>query len=237
MGEGPSSTIAGTSATIAYTFSAFSSDTASRGVTGVKASAFAYPTLSVTDIMSVTGLYDIRSTVTNAAAALTANLQEISAQCPSTPVLLAGYSMGAWIINNMLSVMSKNPGKWDNIKAVLLYGDPCWYNSSGKYQGLAREEYADTCGTASTYPYPASSATVPFKVETLCYGNDPVCGQGFAGDAFLPAFEKQIAFAANNCNYTPSATTYGKCPHFYYEVGGPKNGATAEGASFLAPYA
>jgi hypothetical protein len=237
VGEGPSSSMSTTSTTIAETFSAFKTDTTSRGVTGVQTSALGYPTISRSDIMSVSGIYDAETTVLNTAVTLNAVLQAFNSQCPRTPVLLAGYSMGAWIINNMLSTMSSDPGAWDNIKAVMLYGDPCWYNNSGKYQGLAREELADTCGIAPTYPYPASSSTLPFKVESLCYGNDPVCGQGFTSSLILPAVDYQITFAGNNCNYTPNNTTYGKCPHFYYEVGGPTKGATAQGASFLAPYA
>jgi len=233
MNEGPSDKMPEVSATLAETFAAFQSDTTKRGDKGVKTNALPYKTVTIKDFYTLNGVDNVDRTVDGTAISLLTDLQAFNKKCPSMRILLVGYSMGAWIINDMLTQMLAVGHGWSNIKAIQLYGDPCWYSNSksGSYKGLAREALPDTCVSQSTYPYPAASQKLPFKVHSACNGQDPICGSGFSSS------NDQLKFVKNNCNYSPSPSKSGACPHFNYEVGGPSRGATAQGAKFLAQYA
>jgi hypothetical protein len=84
--------------------------------------------------------------------------------CPDTPISLVGYSLGALLIDNLLSSQG---AERNAINAVELYGDPCWYNPDGGFRGLAR--YAATAGfrlgcfPANAYPYPDFLADHAFQ--------------------------------------------------------------------------
>ena len=66
--------------------------------------------------------------VTAGEQALTTQIAALIKQCPSQRIVLAGYSLGAWTIDNWLA---KNGVYWLNIKGVMLYGDPNWIRSDG----------------------------------------------------------------------------------------------------------
>jgi hypothetical protein len=235
MGEGPSGTIPAVSDTIAETFTAFDSDTSRLGNQAVKQVALPYKTITIGNFLAPNdGKINGLKTVDDTANTLLHAVQASHKQCPSTRILLAGYSMGAWIINDMLTKMLAKPGDWSNIKGIELYGDPCYI--SGSYKGLVRESYPDLnhCMLDSWYPYPEPANFVPFKVQSQCYEHDPICGRGFTGKNL---FDKQRLFTLAQCNYTPSPSKAGACPHFDYEVGGPGKGSTAEGGKFLAQHA
>ena len=89
---------------------------------------------------------------------------------------LVGYSMGAWVINKWIV---DHPSEWPMIKAVVLYGDPCWVN--GKDQGLARQG-SHGCMPATYYPFPVKVDTVPFPVQSWSMPRDPVSGAGWGED-------------------------------------------------------
>ncbi|MEU5239704.1 cutinase family protein [Streptomyces lydicus] len=87
-------------------------------------------------------------------------------QCPSTKFVLAGYSLGAWVVDKFLLTDSH---RRPLVLAAQLYGDPQW-NDPGKGQGLAV-----ILGRSLRTPYP------PFadRVQSLCNHRDPVCGTGY----------------------------------------------------------
>src|SRR5579862_2509543 len=69
-------------------------------------------------------------------------------------VALVGYSMGAWVIDTWLGT---HPREWKKIRAVVLYGDPCW--ADGSDRGLLRlftpgGGVGDGCSPAKGYPHP-----------------------------------------------------------------------------------
>jgi hypothetical protein len=64
------------------------------------------------------------------------------------------------------------------------------------------------CGPAKGSPW----SSAPFKVQSLCYYGDPVCGQGYA--ATLAEHPVQLADALN-CTETD------QCTHLDYQDGGP----------------
>ena len=85
-------------------------------------------------------------------------------------IALVGYSMGAWVINDWIM---QHSGEWNMIKAVVLYGDPCYVGGFFD-QGLARLfAYSIGCMPSSDYPYPAGSAHVPFQVKAYSLAPRP----------------------------------------------------------------
>jgi hypothetical protein len=216
--EGPSSTDSTDSPEIKATFAAFVPHEQKLGEHGARLEYYAYPTVSFAAYLPV-NWSALRTTVNDYASELEAELERFSRSCPDTPISLVGYSLGALLINNMLSSYS---GEWNFIDAVELYGDPCWYNPHGDYRGLAR--YAATvglrlgCFPENAYPYSLVSPTgFHFAVESLCISGDPICGQGW------PSYEigAQV-IAAALCGLD-------KCPHLSYS-----SVSANDGAKFLA---
>jgi hypothetical protein len=216
--EGPSSTDSTDSPEVKATFAAFVRDEQKLGDHGARLEYYAYPTVTFTDYLPV-NWPALRTVVDDYAGQLEAEMESFSHACPDTPISLVGYSLGALLINNMLSSSS---GKWGFIDAVEFYGDPCWYNRHGDYRGLAR--YAATvglrlgCFPENAYPYPlVSPVGIHFAVTSLCLSGDPICGQGWS------PFEigGQVLDAAL-CGLD-------KCPHLSYPVT-----SASDGAEFLA---
>jgi hypothetical protein len=217
--EGPSSTNGTDSPEIKATFAAFTGDERELGEHGARLDYFAYPTVTFAEYLPVRWLA-LRTTIHDYAGQLEAELEAFSRSCPDTPISLAGYSLGALLIDSMLS---SHRGEWGFIDAVELYGDPCWYNPHGNYRGLAR--YAATadlhlgCFPEDAYPLVSPTGS-HFAVQSLCISGDPICGQGW------PAYEigGQV-IAAALCGLD-------RCPHLSYSVA-----SAGDGADFLAEHA
>jgi hypothetical protein len=224
VSEGPSPTISKVSVTISDTFSAFKTAAALLHRRGESVDAYAYDTFPVSAFAAkdkkhlLLALNDLVKKVDQTALGLETQLKAISTACPSTSISLVGYSMGAWIVNDMLSSYT---AEWPHIKAVVLYGDPCWRNKSGSYIGLARYEPDIGCMAAASYPLPVSKA--PFRATSLCLTADPVCGEGLAN------IVDQLA-GVQSC-------LKGKCQHFSYGDGFPEKGGAVNGGKYLAKYA
>jgi Cutinase len=216
--EGPSSTNSTDSPEIKATFAALAVDEQKLGEHGARLEYYSYPTVTFAGYLPV-NWPALRTTINDYAGELEAELESFSHACPDTPISLVGYSLGALLINHMLSSYSH---EWNFIDAIALYGDPCWYNPHGDYRGLA--QYAATVGLQlgcfpdNAYPHPlVSPVGFHFTVQSLCISGDPVCGQGW------PPYEigGQI-IAAALCGLD-------KCAHLSY------SGASAsDGAEFLA---
>jgi len=216
--EGPSSTDSTDSPEIKGTFAAFAGDEQTLGEHGARLEYYSYPTVTFADYLPV-NWPTLRTTIDIYAGQLEAQLESFSYSCPDTPISLVGYSIGALLIDNMLSSSSD---EWRFIDAIELYGDPCWYNPNGDYRGLA--QYAVTvglrlgCFPPRAYPYPlVSSVGFHFAVQSLCISGDPICGQGWPPYAIAG----QIIAAA--------LCPLDKCQHLSYS-----GAAASDGARFLA---
>jgi Cutinase len=194
-------------------------DQAQNAISGAVLDApVSYPTINVTDL-SVLDLAN-QGAVTKGVNAGEKNLQSDLAtytkgcKVSQDKIALIGYSMGALVINKW---MVDHRSEWPMVKAVVLYGDPCWVYKSTK--GLARIFGVPTCGLDLSYPYPWPSDLVPFKVESWCANLDPVCGLGLNGG-------KGQLTAALKC-----AVSY--CHHFDYTLGGANNYSIKNGAKFV----
>lgn len=139
-GEGPSTTDGHDSPEIKATFSAFTADERKLGEYGAQLDYYPYPTASFADYLP-TNWPELATTIRDYASELGAALESFTSACPATPISLVGYSLGALLINNMLSSYHS---EWSYIDAVELYGDPCWYNPRRDYRGLA--QYAAKLG-------------------------------------------------------------------------------------------
>jgi hypothetical protein len=220
-GEGPSSTDGADSSEIKATFAALADDEQKLGEHDTRMQYFAYPTVTFAEYLPFNWL-KLRTAVHAYAVELESELETLSRSCPATPISLVGYSLGALLIDNMLSSYS---GEWKFITAVELYGDPCWYNPHGEYRGLAR--YAATiglrlgCFSEGAYPFPLVSSPVPqLAVESLCINGDPVCGQGWPSHDIGGQ-----AISAALCGVD-------RCPHLIYSAK-----SASDGANFLTKHA
>jgi hypothetical protein len=192
MAEGPSSTIPAISPELE------SFDTDQNAISGaVLSDPVSYPTV-------YPNAWSIASTLLPALsqgeAALQAEMMRYTAGCSAAQdkVALVGYSMGAWVINKWIV---DHPSEWDMIKAVVLYGDPCWVD--GNDEGLAREFPLGSYGCMPTpdypFPLPGGTAANPFPVQSWTMPRDPVTGAGWGGGGNLLDAAQQLA-AAVNCN-------------------------------------
>lgn len=222
VGERPSSS---NSSTITHTFSSFQAAAAAAGEPSSSyiLDPFTYPVVPVRDFESAAGLKNLSATLDSTQLALVTQVIDLRTACPTSAIELAGYSLGAWIIHMALD----NVTLWNDIRAAVYYGDPCWYNSSGGYIGLVRFASAtndDTtlgCPPESVYPY--EDQPPPFPVQSWCAYHDPICGQGLS-PSFSPANIIHRFSLARNCS------TRDGCTHFSYAG----SEATTDGGRFLA---
>jgi Cutinase len=203
MAEGPSRTIS----TISPELESF--DTDQNAISGaVLFDPVSYPTVYPKKWNS---LLTTPFALSKGEHALQAEIRRYTAGCSVSQddIALVGYSMGAWVINKWIM---GHPREWDMIKAVVLYGDPCWVN--GKDKGLVREfAFGYGCMPARDYPYPLAGSTtaVPFAVQSWTMPRDPVTGAGWAGkkSSQLRAAEHCTnAATCSHLDYTGSTEIY-----------------------------
>ena len=94
--------------------------------------------------------------------------------CPTQRIVLVGYSLGSWIVNDWLS---KNENLWSHIRAVVLYGDPLWHRSGQgfSYAGLAAGLPFTPDPYMNTPPGPGVG--ISDRWQSWCIQKDPVCGE------------------------------------------------------------
>ena len=180
--EGPSSpTGTNKSATIGAVFTAFTNEVKKLPNDGTSHSAnlhwFPYPVVSYKDLTSPAGLGKAVVTVAAAAGQLYKYVSQQAAACPGTHIAIAGYSMGAWVINYALTNYYYMAGLFD---LALFMGDPCWDHVGDGSQGLAQRAeqttHAQLGCMGDTYPYIGFAN--PYTAQALCYNDDPICGEG-----------------------------------------------------------
>jgi cutinase len=89
-----------------------------------------------------------------------AHIQSIAAMCPSTRMVLGGYSQGAAVMN--ISTTDMPPQVADHVAAVALFGNP-------------KSAFADTL---SAGPLPTLGPVYAAKTIDLCVPSDPICSNG-----------------------------------------------------------
>jgi Cutinase len=166
--------------------------------------------------------------------ALGKQVTDVLRECKNPTIVLAGYSLGAWVIDEWLS---GNKSLWQYIKAVEVYGDPLWYRKGqdGTYQGVALRFRSQDVETVNQNPYKNNPPGYPLPLanrwQSLCLSKDPVCGEGYNSDLISGAVQM---------------TDFLKCPVFFcehlkYAIAPGDNrtgyGSTKGGGAFLASQA
>jgi cutinase len=89
------------------------------------------------------------------------HIQSMAANCPSTRMVLGGYSQGAGVID--LATTALPVPVADHVAAAALFGGP-------------RSAFADRL---SPGPLPTIGAPYAAKTIDLCVPNDPICSDGW----------------------------------------------------------
>lgn len=156
--------------------------------------------------------------------------------CPTQKIVLVGYSLGAWIIDDWLS-RNTNKDVWPNIVAVELYGDPIWHRTvqsylgaAVTYDGIARNVLAypgATADRADPYTDNLQGPDISFsnRWQSRCLKGDAVCGEGYN---FSPVTGANQAGLVGNCGFNSS------CMHRRYTKANNGYNLTERGAKFLA---
>jgi hypothetical protein len=217
MAEGPSSQIS----TISPELESF--DTDQNAISGaVLTYPVSYTTVYPNAWSVATSLFPA---LTDGEKALQSDITRYTAGCSVSQdkIALVGYSMGAWVINKWL-MDPRYRSEWSMIRAVVLYGDPC-YRGGFFDEGLARLFAASYgCMPFSHYPYPEARAHVPFRVKTYSLAYDPVSGEDWHGGFPLTDVFKDSQLAA-----AVTCTNPATCSHLDYTG----NTEIYEGAQFV----
>jgi cutinase len=88
------------------------------------------------------------------------HIQSMAANCPSTRMVLGGYSQGAAVIDVSTTAMPARVA--DHVAAAALFGGP-------------KSAFADTL---SPGPLPTIGPLYATKTIDLCVPNDPICSNG-----------------------------------------------------------
>ncbi|WP_228918589.1 cutinase family protein [Streptomyces sp. DH20] len=184
------------------TWKTFESSVAAKAARPIRNLIF-FPKVTTQDFLDKTYKSDtgVEPDVNAGVSAVQHAMDRAVRQCPSTKFVLAGYSLGAWVVDKFLLTDSR---RRPLVLAAQLYGDPQW-NDPGKGQGLAV-----ILGRSLRSPYP------PFadRVQSLCNHRDPVCGTGYrAGIADLSLrvldLDKSVKCPGGAHCYSGRSTTQG----------------------------
>lgn len=91
---------------------------------------------------------------------LSAHVQSMAASCPSTRMVLGGYSQGAAVVDLAASAMPSAVA--EHVAAAALFGGP-------------RSSFADSL---SPGPLPSVGPLFAGKTVDMCVPNDPICSEG-----------------------------------------------------------
>ena len=147
-------------------------------------------------------------------------------ECINPKIVLVGYSLGAWVINEWLG-REENKNLWPNIRAVELYGDPLWHRSGNDYLGQTYiyNGIAHLPGFLDPYQNspPGPGVEIADRWQSRCLKGDAVCGEGYNG--ITQSIQYPLALdCINNSN----------CEHRRYTKDQGGHDLTTRGAEFMA---
>lgn len=134
-----------------------------------KRDAIAFPKVSRNEFLAKNSVIGIEPDVDDGVEAVQKAMDQAVRRCSSTTFVLAGYSLGAWVVDKFLVTDSR---RRQLVRAAQLYGDPQW-RVPGQGRGLA---VLFNRGLRTPYP------PFPDKVHSSCNRSDPVCGTGYRDD-------------------------------------------------------
>ena len=135
----------------------------------------AYPAVDVLTGFSrwnaETGESAYTSSVQAGASALTAEIEESVAGCPSTPIVLGGHSQGAEVIDEALA---NDEPAFAGVAGVVLFGDPTFRWDRPYNKGT----YERRDGLLGWTPDSAPDQAYWGEIASYCRKDDPVCQGG-----------------------------------------------------------
>jgi hypothetical protein len=156
----------------------------------ITAEAVDYPAVAVpADDGGVGEWLGFMSSVDAGTAALGAQYASFAALCPTTKVVLAGYSQGAMVVHRNLQALADNP----NVAAALLIADGDRLPGDNVISmGSANPGSTKTLGVAQDWPILAHApAKLPLSIGTrtisVCARGDAVCDYDPDADEVSPA--------------------------------------------------
>jgi hypothetical protein len=227
MGEGPDQGGNGDSIVIRETWQEFEKLVKAKGKQ-VKYHSIWYPAPS-----DWTNIALIFQDVAIGVAELDKQIKAILKTCPGLKIVLGGYSLGAWVIDDWLS-RRENEGLWQYIRAVELYGDPLWKRTGPPYLGGTVDTYIgvahlvnpDGVGLPNPNPYennPEGPGTgLSDRWQSRCLKDDPICGEGYGRTLWLAQLDV-VTYCLSHF-----------CPHHMYTKANGGHNLTERGAKFLA---
>ena len=178
--EGPSSTDSTDSPEIKATFAAFAADEHKLGEHGARLEYYPYPTVTFAGYLPV-NWPALRTTIDDYAGELEAELESFSHSCPDTPISLVGYSLGALLINNMLSLLQQRVELHQRGR-VVRRPVPVQPERGLPGPGPVRRDRGAPAGLlpGERLPVPAGiPGRLPLRGAEPVHQRDPVCGQGW----------------------------------------------------------
>jgi Cutinase len=162
---------------IVYTsYQALQQQVAAEGRT-ITAEAVDYPAKDVPPDAGVGDWLDYMGSVDAGTAALGAQYATFTAQCPTSKVVLAGYSQGAMVVHRNLVALGANP----NLSAALLIADGDRHPDDTTVNiGSASKDPEKTGGAAQDWPILAHApaklpANIGVRTISVCDAGDAVC--------------------------------------------------------------
>jgi hypothetical protein len=164
----------------------------------ITAEAVDYPAKDVPDDAGIGDWLDYMGSVDAGTKALGAQYAAFTAQCPTSKVVLAGYSQGAMVVHRNLATIGADP----NLAASLLIADGDRIPTDTTVDiGSASQDPTKTGGAAQDWPILAHApaklpANVGVRTVSVCDAGDAVCD-------YDPKVEKASATAvAIHTSYT-----------------------------------
>jgi hypothetical protein len=155
----------------------------------ITAEAVDYPAVAVPADGDLLGWGGFMSSVDAGTAALGAQYASFAQLCPTTKVVLAGYSQGAMVVHRNLTALADNP----NVAAALLIADGDRLPGDNVItMGSADAASAETLGVAQDWPILAHApAKLPLSIGSrtisVCELGDAVCDYDPDAEEVTPA--------------------------------------------------
>ena len=143
--------------------------------------ALEYPAVSITDSFGLSLFNgDYQLSVDEGVTALTDQLDDLRTNCPSSAVVLVGYSQGAQVIK--LATSDRPP--IDRIASIVLLADPIRDSTQPGVVHIGSQQGEGALGTLTL-----SEATRPITVD-VCAVNDSTCtGEGLNFFAHIDGYD------------------------------------------------
>jgi hypothetical protein len=186
------------------------------GIPGAHADTIEYPAIDVPlDPLTRSYRNNYVESVVKGVKALHNFVASFEQRCGSTPLLLAGYSQGAEVIDDWLLGALSN-GQRVNIAGVALFGDPRFNPAqvlpvdvgtfNHRFAGIGIYQFQPAIGTFGTLVnYPISDAGL---VRSYCANHDPICNLSSPALAASCVLSSCAHYHYADLTFGKPATTY-----------------------------